>query len=97
MVQTIREFLDEIRVIRKDMYLRGERADILLVASWLDRLVISLEKVAPTIDLMAEEIETLSHAEEMECSCCTSKKTAPKKQAKKKSGNKKHAKKKKRR
>ncbi|MFH1394313.1 MAG: hypothetical protein ABII71_00745 [Candidatus Micrarchaeota archaeon] len=63
MVQTIKEFVDEMRMLRKEMYLHGEKADTKLVASWLDRLVISMEKVGPTLDMMAVEIGELATAE----------------------------------
>ncbi|HID72484.1 TPA: hypothetical protein EYP38_00965, partial [Candidatus Micrarchaeota archaeon] len=63
MVQTIKEFMDEIRMLRKEMYLHGEQADTKLVASWLDRLVISMEKVGPTLDMMSVELDELATAE----------------------------------
>lgn len=99
MVQTIKQFLDEIRMIRKDMYLRGERADTLLVASWLDRLVISLEKVAPTLDLMSEELDQLAKADMAKPKKKTKKvaKKKPKKASRKKARKPKKAKKKRRR
>jgi len=62
MVKTIKEFKDEIEMIRKELYQKGEYADVKLVASWLDRLLISLEDVAPKLDLMMEEIEELNNA-----------------------------------
>ena len=60
MVKTIKEFRDEIRAIRGELYRSGEYADPRLVASWLDRLLISLETLAPKLDLMMVEIEQLS-------------------------------------
>lgn len=62
MVRTIREFMDDIRSLRREMYLHGESADSKLVASWLDRLVISMEKISPRLDLMAEELDQLAEA-----------------------------------
>lgn len=60
MVKTVREFRDELRAVREEMYEYGESADVELVASWLDRVVISLEKMSDTMELMGVEIEVLS-------------------------------------
>ncbi len=66
MVKTVREFRDELRAVREEMYEYGESADVELVASWLDRVVISLEKVSDTMELMGVEIEVLSKRPEQE-------------------------------
>jgi len=83
MVKTIKEFQDELRVIRQEMYDYGETADTEIVASWLDRLVISLGKLSSTLDLMAVEVGIMSK-------CCgtqggkkKAKKAKPKKAARK--------------
>jgi len=65
MVKTIAEFRDEMRSLRKDMFERGEKADMRLLASWVDRLVISLEGLSQSLELMDVEMETI-------CSCCDS-------------------------
>jgi len=75
MVKTIKEFKDEVKMIRMEMYRKGRYADTKLVASWLDRLCISLEQIAPKLDLMMIEIEELNRA--------TSAKAAPRKAKKK--------------
>ncbi len=62
MIRTIKEFKDEVKMIRMEMYKKGEYADTKLVASWLDRLCISLEKISPTLDLMMIELEELSES-----------------------------------
>ncbi len=77
MVKTIEEFGDEVKTIRREIYERGENADVRLVASWLDRLLISLESLAPKLDLMMLELEQLNKASG------GSKKTKIKKKAKK--------------
>ncbi|MEM4359119.1 MAG: hypothetical protein QXT45_01155 [Candidatus Bilamarchaeaceae archaeon] len=56
MVETLQEFLDEVRTIKQEIYATGENADVKMIASWLDRLLISLEKVVPTLELMAVEL-----------------------------------------
>jgi len=68
MVETIEEFAEEIRAIRGEVAAHGEKADVSLLASWLDRLLLSLEKVSPTISLMAVELEALSNTEPLEFS-----------------------------
>jgi len=79
-VKTIEEFKDEVRLIRKEMYRKGEYADTKLVASWLDRLLISLEGVSIKLDLMMQDIEALNDAMD-NCTCGTAPKM--KKKAKK--------------
>jgi hypothetical protein len=64
MVKTVREFRDELRAVREEMYEYGESADVELVASWLDRVVISLEKMSETMELMGVELEVLSETSE---------------------------------
>jgi len=70
MVDTISEFQDELKSIRAEMQIRGSYADTKLVASWLDRLVVAIEKVAPTLDLIAEELDVVAENEECTCECC---------------------------
>jgi len=81
MVKTILEFKDELKSLRQDMSKSGESADAKLVASWVDRLVISLEELTPSLGLMREELNQLSEADE--CKCMPSKKPAKKKASKK--------------
>jgi len=83
-VKTIVEFKDEIRMIRADMNRRGEFADTKLIASWLDRLLISLEAIAPQLDLMAIELEELVDAVDALASQKKAKSAGKKKPAKKK-------------
>ena len=86
MVKTIREFRDEMRVIREEMYDFGETADVELVASWLDRVVINLEKLCDTMELMGVELEIVSKRPALggvKAPKKTAKKAAKKKAAKK--------------
>ena len=78
MVKTIAEFRDELKVLREEMKAKGEFADAQLVASWLDRLVITLEGLTPSLGLMGEEMSILS--EDEGCCCCA---PMPKKSLKK--------------
>ena len=59
-MKTLKEFKSEVETLRHDMYEHGHRADTQLVASWVDRLAISLERVSDTLDIMAEELDQLS-------------------------------------
>lgn len=79
MVKTIEEFREELRVLRGDMYQNIGTADLKLIASYLDRLILSLEGVSETLELTDAAVETLSGAEGT-CACCEE----PKKKARKK-------------
>lgn len=92
MVKTIKEFRDELRAVRQEMYDYGETADTELVASWLDRLVISLDKLSSTLDLLAVEVDIMS-----KCCGTQSPRTKKPKKAKKAKKAKKKAKKAKKR
>ena len=86
MVKTIAEFRDELKTLREEMKSKGEFADAKLVASWVDRLVIALEGITPTLGLMGEALSQIAEADECECSCCMDmpmKKPAKKKVSKK--------------
>ncbi|MEW6748818.1 MAG: hypothetical protein AB1295_03880 [Candidatus Micrarchaeota archaeon] len=80
MVKTIAEFRDELRALRQEMFDNAEVADTHLVASWVDRLIISLEGLSHSLELMDVEMETM-------CRCCdtipVASATAPKAKAKK--------------
>ncbi len=84
MIKTVKEFQDDLRTIRQEMYDHGESADSELVASWLDRLIISLDKLSVSLDLMAIELETLSKRPAQGAAKKPAKKKAAKKKAKKK-------------
>ncbi len=62
MVKTIQEFKDEVKMLRQELYQKGEYADVKLIASWLDRLLLSLEELAPKLDLMMQDVEELNNA-----------------------------------
>lgn len=99
MVKSVEQFRDELRSLRREMFENSETADLKLVASWVDRLVMSLEDLSDSLELMGEGVEAVSGADECCCSCCGPCGPEPKKApAKKKAAKKaKPAKKKKRR
>jgi len=82
MVKTIEEFREELRILREDMYQNISVADMKLLASYLDRLIISLEAVSETLELTDSAVETLSQAEGP-CPCCTEEPAKKTKKAKK--------------
>lgn len=88
MVKTIREFKDELKTLRRDMSKKGSNADTKLVASWVDRLVISLEGLTPSLGLMREELNQLAEAEPARKKAAKKKVTKKKAMKKKKAGKK---------
>lgn len=75
MAKTIDEFKEELRVLRAEMYQSAENADLRLIASYLDRLVISLEELSDTLAVMEAGTEMMLSSEEAqldamrECHC----------------------------
>lgn len=84
-MKTIEEFREDLRALREDMYQNISTADLKLIASYLDRLIISLEGVSETLELTDSAVETLSESEDT-CPCCAEKpkKTKKAKKAKRK-------------
>ena len=82
MVETVSEFRDELRELREDLYLNGEKADVKLLASYLDRLIKALDKLTESLELSSAEIDTLTE-------CCSLGSGASKKMQKTKVGKKK--------
>jgi hypothetical protein len=102
MAKTIEDFKEDLRLLRAEMYQNGENVDTRMLGSFIDRLVISLEAFAETMESVDISVETLSDAEanqlqvkEAECGCqCCCMEEAPKKKAPaKKAAKKKPAKK----
>jgi hypothetical protein len=84
MVETVEEFADELKEIREEIKEKGRSADVKLVASWLDRLIIALEGITPAVAMMDEEMSVVSEGEGC-CECCCGEempKAKPKKAAK---------------
>lgn len=99
MVKSVEQFRDELRSLRREMFENSETADLKLVASWVDRLVMSLEDLSDSLELLDEGVEAASES----CQCCCGpcgpepKKAAPaKKKPAKKAAKAKGAKKKRR-
>lgn len=90
MAKTIDEFKEELRILRTEMYQASDNADLRLIASYLDRLILSLEELSDTLAVMEAGTEMMLSSEEAEaeamekCPCCARKKSA--KAVKKKAG-----------
>ncbi|MFH0737358.1 MAG: hypothetical protein V1827_01725 [Candidatus Micrarchaeota archaeon] len=83
MTKSITEFREELRALRYEMSHGMHKADAKMLASWIDKLVISLEGFTETMDMFNNELEV---TEECCCSCCEA---PPAKPAKKAAGAKK--------
>ncbi len=82
-MKTLAEFRDEMKALRMEMFQNAEMADTKLVASWVDRLVLSLEGLADTVEMMGTELDVANE-------CCCMAAPAPKaKKAPKTAGKKK--------
>ncbi len=77
MMKNFSEIREELKNIRREMYKTGGTADLKLVASYLDRVVLSLEDLTETLELMDVEMETV-------CECVECKPEPKAKAAKKK-------------
>ena len=91
MVETVEEFADELKTLREEIKEKGRSADVKLIASWLDRLIIALEGITPAVGMMDEEMSVVSESEGC-CECCCGqemKKKPAKKKATQKKGKKK--------
>ena len=59
MMKNFAEIREDLKNIRREMYKTGGSADLKLVASYVDRLVLSLEDLTETLELMDVEMETV--------------------------------------
>ena len=65
MAKTFAEIRDELKSLRDEIYMAGEGADAKLVASYLDRLLMSLEG-------LTEALESMEASMDCACECCES-------------------------
>ncbi len=68
MAKTIEEFREDLRLLKQDLYQNAEMMDIRLLASFLDRLIVSLDELSDRIEAAEISIEEMSESEE--CCCC---------------------------
>jgi hypothetical protein len=59
MMKNFSEIREELKNIRREMYKNGGTADLKLVASYLDRVVLSLEDLTETLELMDVEMDVM--------------------------------------
>jgi hypothetical protein len=82
--KTIDEFKEDLRILRAEMYQNSENADLRLIASYLDRLILSLEDLSDTLAVMEAGTEMMLSSEEAEaeamekCPCCSGKQSPAK-------------------
>lgn len=84
MMKNFSEIREELKNIRREMYKTGGTADLKLIASYLDRVVLSMEDLTETLELMDVEMETVCECIE----CKPGKKSKKAKPAKKKKSRK---------
>ena len=65
MPKTFSEIRDELKSLRDEIYMSGEGVDAKLVASYVDRLVMSLEG-------LTEALEEMEASVDCACECCES-------------------------
>jgi hypothetical protein len=94
MAKTIEDFREDLRLLRAELYQSGENADVKLLGSYIDRLLISLEGLADSLESIDISMEELASAEgedkkiqitetECACPCCCGMEAAPARKAKK--------------
>ena len=91
MAKSIEEFREDLRQLKADLYQNAENTDLRLLASYIDRLIISLDDLADRIEgveISVEELATADEVEEVCCPCCCEE-AAPKKAKAKKAPKKK--------
>ena len=100
MAKSIEELREDLKLLKEDMYQNAETLDVRLVASFVDRLIASLDELAERIESVEIAVEEVSGAEEPgPCCCCEEAPSKPKpakKTAKKAAKKSKPAKKRKR-
>jgi hypothetical protein len=67
MAKNIEEIKEDLRLIRAELYQNAEVLDAKLVASFVDRLMLSLEELADRIEGVEISVEELSTSECSEC------------------------------
>jgi len=82
MSKSIEEFREDLRQIKEDLYSSAENMDTRLVASYLDRLIVSLDGIAERIESIEIGLEELSNSEECCGECCVEAPAAPAKKSK---------------
>ena len=79
MAKSIEEFREDLRLLKQDLYQNAEMIDVRILASFLDRLIVSLDELSDRIEATEISIEELSTAESCVCESAPQKKakTAP--------------------
>ncbi len=59
-VETFEEFKSELETLRSEIQEKKDALDVALVGSWVDRVVILLDKMSQTLSLLEERVDVLS-------------------------------------
>ena len=59
-VQDFQEFKNDLNVLREEIKAKATELDAALVAAWVDRLVIMLDRIADTLALLDERVNVLT-------------------------------------
>ncbi len=62
MTKTFAEIKDDLKFIREELYRNSDKLDFKLLASYLDRTILSLEDLTDSLDVVDNEMDAL-------CSC----------------------------
>ncbi len=71
MAKTLAEVRDELKSLKEDIFQGGESADTKMLASYLDRLLNSVDGMCEALESMESEMDTV-------CECCQMEIPAPK-------------------
>ena len=63
MIETFDELKSELGVLRDEIREKKDSVDVLLAASWVDKLTIIVEKMANSLALLSEQVDALSKKE----------------------------------
>jgi len=58
--ETFEEFKSELETLRSEIQEKKDELDVALVGSWVDRVVILLDKMSQTLSLLEERVDVIS-------------------------------------
>jgi hypothetical protein len=62
-MKTVAEIRDDLKTLKEDIFRSGEAVDMKLLASYVDRLLMSVDDICTSIESMEAEVDTM-------CKCC---------------------------
>jgi hypothetical protein len=79
MAKSIEELREDLRLLKEDMYSSAETMDLRILASFVDRMVSSLDELCERVESAEISVEELSDSEGC---CCAEPASRPKPKAK---------------